>query len=162
MRKIGCLFFLLGFLVGSLVCIPNTANAAKQDSAVTGADAEAIMKQIINNSDRAKQMQTVIQGPAKENLEIKSIVLAPGVKTYLVTGKKAPFFGASSPYWWVYEKTTTGFLERADFKAWDGAKALKTTHNGYKDIQLTGYVGMGSTKFQLTYMFDGIKYVESR
>jgi hypothetical protein len=51
MRNAGVLIvFMLGLFVGSIICIPNTANAAKQDSAVTGADAEAIMKIIIDNS----------------------------------------------------------------------------------------------------------------
>ena len=102
-----------------------------------------------------------INEPVNKYIEVKSVPLVEGKITYLITGLEQPFLGARMPMYWIYEKTTAGYRQIADFGANDEVKILKSTHNGYRDIRTMGIVGAGTKVVLCKNIFNGNKYVDA-
>jgi hypothetical protein len=99
-----------------------------------------------------------IDRPAKDYIDVELVPLSPGKKTYLITGKLVPFYGAHAEMYWVYEKTTSGYRQLDELGANYSVHVLQSSHNGYRDLETTYVSGAGTVLDTCRLVFNGKKY----
>lgn len=102
-----------------------------------------------------------IDEPVKNYIEIKVVPLVKGKITYLIYGKQPPFYGAHSPMYWIYEKTSSGYRQIDALGAHEEVHILKSTHNGYQDIETLYFLSAGTEEYRCKMIFNGIKYMDA-
>jgi hypothetical protein len=102
-----------------------------------------------------------IDGPANDYIDVELAPLSPGKITYLITGKRDPFYGAHAEMYWIYEKTASGYRQVDALGANYSVRLLPSSHDGYRDLATTYISGAGTVLDSCKLIFNGRKYVSA-
>ena len=157
----GCLAM---FLFTCMAILPIDATAQKKKMPANDKALNAIFQQLMidcrASAPNPRSWDSIkIDKPANNYIAIKVEPLAHGKTTYLISGIKPPFLGARTPMYWIYEKTASGYRQVVELGACDQVTVLKSTHNGYRDIDSMSTIEGGSKMMQCNWIFNGSKYI---
>lgn len=152
------------FLFTCIAILPIEAIAEKKKLPISDKALNALFQQLILDCKASapdpKSLDSIKRDePASNYIEIKIEPLVKGRTTYLISGIKSPFVGARTSMYWIYEKTASGYRQVVDLGASDQLSILKSTHNGYRDIDSMSIIEGGTRAIRCKLVFNGSKYV---
>lgn len=133
----------------------------KKVRTVGGKVLENIFKQLLKDEEIEydPEIDELATKPAKHFIKVQTI---PFIRdAYLVTGIYPPFIGSHASRHWIYKKTATGYKQLFSLGAYDNLYILKSSHNGYPDIQTEYYTAGEIPCERCILIFDGCDYVDA-
>ena len=162
MKVISRMLICIAFVFSLVILAP----AQRKKPAVSRKVTNDIFRQLLSDSRAAAPVpeswdEIQIDKPANEYIDVELVPLSPGKVSYLITGKRDPFYGAHAEMYWIYEKTTSGYRQVDALGANYSVRLLRSSHNGYRDLATTYISGAGSVLDSCKLIFNGRKYVNA-